>query len=74
MSAISSAHHTVVGSSIVRYSASVWTPPSHYNTAATAENILQYVRIDPSNSETTDAELLYISLLAGCRATAGGLP
>jgi len=38
--AISSAHHTVVSSSIVRYSASFWTPPSHYNTVVTAENIL----------------------------------
>src|SRR5258706_13064196 len=70
--AISSAHHTVVSPSIVRYSASFWTPPSHYNTVVTAENIFQYVIIDTSNPETTYSELFFISLLAVCRATAGG--
>ena len=38
--AILSAHHTVVRSSIVRCSASFWTPPSHYNAVVTAENDL----------------------------------
>ena len=59
--------------SIICCSASFWTPPSHYDTAVAAENNLQYARINPSNSETTAAELFFTLLRAVCRVTAEGL-
>jgi len=72
--AISSARHAVVILPLCVAGASFWTPPSQYDTVVTAENILQYVRIDPSNSGITDAEPFFISPRAVCRANAEGLP